>query len=143
MKKKICVSICENDDIYAYEYNDECLNLEQYQNKLKTENISKTVEIEEKEIDNNTGKYSEVVNNEIIINSESSKNLDLDGTNIIKLTEETITDDIREKTDIIEKIQITNKISIEEASIENENIIETTIIIKKPYIKNTVDTIKI
>ena len=84
-----------------------------------------------------------MVNNEIIINSESSKNLDLDGTNIIKLTEETITDDIREKTDIIEKIQITNKISIEEASIENENIIETTIIIKKPYIKNTVDTIKI
>jgi surface protein len=56
IEKKICVIICENDDIYVYEYNNECLNLEQYQNKLKTEKISKTIKIEDNEIDNNTGK---------------------------------------------------------------------------------------
>ena len=124
IEKKKCVTTCQNDDIYTYEYNNECLNYEQYQNKLKTENTS------------------------IIINSESYKNLDLDGTtNVIKITEETITDDNREKTDItdiIEKIKITNKISSEETNIENENIVETTEIIKKSYIENTVvDTIKI
>ena len=143
IEKKICVTACENDDIYVYEYNNECLNYEQYQNKLKTESI--TYEIE----DNSTDKYSEVAISEIIIDSDSSKNMDIDGTtNTIKLTEEAITNANEEKTDIsdtIEKIKITNKISIEKTNIENENEnnIETTEIIKKSYIENIVDSIKI
>ena len=141
IEKKICVTACENDDIYVYEYNNECLNYEQYQNKLKTESI--TYEIE----DNSTDKYSEVANSEIIIDSDSSKNMDIDGTtNTIKLTEEAITNANEEKTDItdtIEKIKITNKISIEKTNIENENNVETIEIIKKSYIENIVDSIKI
>ena len=111
--KKICVTTCESDDVYVYEYNNECLNYEQYQNKLKTD------ETENNEIDGNT-------NNDIVIDSEKSQILEL---------EETISDDNDGKTDII-----TNNINIEEET-NIENNVKSTEIIKKSYID--ADTTKI
>jgi surface protein len=131
IEKKICVTTCESDDIYIYEYNNECLNFEEYQNKIKTD---KTIETEDNEIDNNSDKNSEII----------KYSVDLEGTtNITELTEEAITNDNEKKTDIIEKTQLTNEINIEETNAEKENIEKSTEIIKKSYIENIVDSIKI